>query len=291
LSADSPAEVSNLQNILTAPGFEGVISAAESAELQRKENLPLPELLRKLVPMARTFSRPPISNYPVGAVCVGETGAIYFGTNFEIPEHPLNMSVHGEQCAFTNAFMHNETRITHVVTSAPPCGHCRQFMNEFAAGGPLTMLVEGEKFDLQDLLPLNFGPQHLGNTGGVFSTEKLKLQALDTADQLVKTAWQAAAHSYAPYSKSPSGVGLRLNNGTVCSGSYIENVAFNPSLSPVHAAFVQLVLSGVEFDQVNEVVLVEVEQAAVSQEGLMRSVLAVIAPSAKLSAVRTKLQH
>ena len=163
-------------------------------------------------------------------------------------------------------------------------------MNEFVAGHALTVLVEDDKFDLYELLPLNFGPQHLGNSGGVFRAQKFKLQALNSSDGILTAAWQAASHSYAPYSSSPSGVGLRLKNGRIASGSYIENAAFNPSLSPVHAAFVQVVLSGAELDQVEEVVLVEVEEANVSQEGLMRSVLAVVAPSAKLTVERTKLQ-
>lgn len=279
-----------MHNLLTAPGFQGVISPAQAAEMQQQESLSLPDLLRKLVPMARTYARAPVSNYQVGAVCAGETGAIYLGTNFEIPHHPLNMSVHGEQCALTNAFMHNETRITDVVTSAPPCGHCRQFMNEFAAGEELTIMVEDDKFDLSDLLPLNFGPQHLGNPGGVFGTPKYQLQAPDSGDELAKAAWQAASHSYAPYSQAPSGVALRLKDGGICTGSYIENVAFNPSISPVHAAFVQVVLSGKSFDQIDELILIELDNAAVSQAGLMKSVLQVIAPSAKTAVLGTKLQ-
>src|SRR5206468_5952186 len=53
-------------------------------------------------------------------------------------------------------------------------------------------------------------------------------------------ALDAARKAYAPYSKSPSGVAIRSASGRTYRGSYIENVAFNPSLSPLQVALTGL---------------------------------------------------
>lgn len=48
-----------------------------------------------------------------------------------------------------------------------------------------------------------------------------------------RAAIQAANRCHAPYSHSPSGVALELKDGTIFSGSYAENAAFNPTLPPL----------------------------------------------------------
>ena len=88
-----------------------------------------------LLPLARTYARPPISNYLVGAVARGVSGDLYLGANIEIPGHSLGFSVHGEQFALSNAYMHSEKGIAAIAVTAAPCGHCRQFINEMAPAG------------------------------------------------------------------------------------------------------------------------------------------------------------
>lgn len=52
-------------------------------------------------------------------------------------------------------------------------------------------------------------------------------EELDAADrQLIDTARQATAHSYAPYSHFSVGAAARLANGTVVTGSNQENAAY-----------------------------------------------------------------
>src|SRR5207248_7849010 len=99
---------------------------------------------------------------------------------------------------------------------------------------------------------------------------------------LTAQALDAAAKSYAPYSKSLSGVAVRSATGSVFGGSYIENAAFNPSLSPLQVALTAVVRSGEPFSNIVEVVLVELRDAAITQEAAAKSVLSALAPKAKL---------
>jgi cytidine deaminase len=87
--------------------------------------------------------------------------------------------------------------------------------------------------------------------------------------------------SYAPYSKSPSGVAIRTSSGRFYRGSYIENVAFNPSLSPLQTALAALIAGGDDYSNISAVALVEVQDARISQRPVTEIVLKSVAPSAK----------
>ncbi|KAJ4830506.1 hypothetical protein Tsubulata_047412 [Turnera subulata] len=54
------------------------------------------QLLPTLAKSAQTLARPPISNYHVGAVGLGSSGRIFFGSNLEFPSLPLHQSVYVE---------------------------------------------------------------------------------------------------------------------------------------------------------------------------------------------------
>ena len=56
--------------------------------------------------------------------------------------------------------------------------------------------------------------------------------------------------SYSPYTKSPSGAAIVTKSGKVYGGGFAESAAFNPSLSPFHAAWIAAVIDHVEgFEQ------------------------------------------
>lgn len=57
---------------------------------------------------------------------------------------------------------------------------------------------------------------------------------------------------YAPYTRCYSGAALITRAGAVAAGGYVENAAYNPSLSPFHAAVVDAITGNVlpSFDQV-----------------------------------------
>src|SRR4051812_2646161 len=57
---------------------------------------PIDTLMQELLPIARTYSKAPISNFLVGAFAAGASGALYPGANFEVPRSGLNQAIHGE---------------------------------------------------------------------------------------------------------------------------------------------------------------------------------------------------
>ena len=58
-------------------------------------------------------------------------------------------------------------------------------------------------------------------------TEFDKAEELDAEDrELLQSAEKAAAHAYAPYSRFSVGAALRLESGTIVTGTNVENAAF-----------------------------------------------------------------
>lgn len=109
----------------------------------------------------------PYSNFHVGAALLAG-GNVYRGANIENASYPL--SVCAERNAVAAAVIAGDRSLEAIAVVAdedepsPPCGGCRQVLNEF---GP-TMLVVcegvgGKRADwpLQELLPHAFGPSNL----------------------------------------------------------------------------------------------------------------------------------
>ena len=215
----------------------------------------------------------------MGAVVRGTSGAVYLGANIEFAGANLSQTVHAEQAALSNAFMHDEPGIEAIAVSAPPCGHCRQFLYEFAEGRDIEILLPGQPaITLSALLPQPFGPRDLNVTEGPLSRTKIAIQNVESVAQAAR---YAAANAYAPYSNSPSGVAIRSRRGNVYRGSYIENAAFNPSLPPLQVALVAMAMANEEFSDIAEVVLAEAANNSISQLSATKSLLAVIAPRAE----------
>src|SRR5712671_7511222 len=200
-----------LLRLLKAPGFSGHIPAAEVAEIADSEHKNVDAIMVELLPLARTYSRPPISNYLVGAVARGVSGDLYLGANIEIPGHSLGFSVHGEQFALSNAYMHSEQGILSLAVTAAPCGHCRQFINEMAPSGDVQVVIAGQSaVRLDSLLPSAFGPKDLGFKDGALPVRQANLaRPKGISDESTLAAMDAARRSYAPYSKSHSGVAMK----------------------------------------------------------------------------------
>ena len=113
----------------------------------------------------------PYSQYLVGAALRDEAGAIHLGANVENAAYPQS------QCAEASAIgvmiAAGGRKITEVVVIADgylgiptPCGACRQRLREFATPKtPIHLAVPAgviRTLTLGDLLPLSFGPEHLG---------------------------------------------------------------------------------------------------------------------------------
>jgi cytidine deaminase len=230
-----------------------------------------------LIPEAKRFAIPPISNFFVGAVARGTSGKTYFGANFEFPGEALSFCVHAEQAAVVQAMAGGETGIDAIAVSAAPCGYCRQFLYELTTASTLRIQIPGrEPALLSELLPAAFGPADLGVTAALMSPQSHGL-TLEGSDEVAQAALAAANASYAPYSRGYAGVALRTRDGAIYSGSVAENAAYNPSMSPLEAAIVNLVIGGRKsYADVAEAVLVEAKNAPVSQESATRAVLAAI---------------
>jgi cytidine deaminase len=276
-----------LRRLLDEPGFSGHIPVSEVKSLADSEGKSVDALMLELLPLARTYSRPPISNYLVGAVVRGTSGNLYLGANIEFPGHSLGLSVHAEQAALSNAYMHSDGGILSIAVTAPPCGHCRQFMNELSPERDIQILLEGRSaVGLSSLLPMAFGPKNLGFKDGAFPVQEVELSLpKGVTDELIAAALEAARKSYSPYAKAPSGVAIGTRMSRIYKGSYIENAAFNPSLSPFQTALAALIVAGESYSAISRVVLAEVEGVAISQKSVAEAVLAGVAPAVKLQVV------
>jgi len=277
-----------LSQVLEDPKFSGRIPASAVEALAKSENASVNDLMLGLLPLAQTYSRAPISNFFVGAVARGASGSLYLGANIEISGQCLGFAVHAEQSALSNAYMNSEQSVTSLaVVGGAPCGHCRQFMEEISPAGEILVLIPNQPpAKLAAILPAAFGPAALGATQGALPIRKANLALSgEASDALNAAALDAACRSYAPYSKSPAGVAIRTNDGRIFQGCYIENVAFNPSLSPLQTAVVQLIAAGQVYSAISAATLVEVQDSKISQRAVTETVLAALAPQLKLKVV------
>jgi len=269
-----------LWSIISAPGFRGVITAQQVNDLASTIGESVDDLLLQLVPFAQCYAIPPVSDYPVGVIAQGQTGAAYFGANMEYSGTALSFTVHGEQSATTNAWLNGEQGLTSIAISAAPCGYCRQFLYEITTAATLQVLLTGESPELlTDLLPDAFGPSDLGVTAALMSPENhgMKLDPPST-DPLAQAALAAANASYAPYTNDYAGVAIATANGATYTGRYAENAAFNPSMSPLESALTMWSFGGNTNDAIKKAVLVQ-PQSLADQAAVTADVLATVSPA------------
>lgn len=236
----------------------------------------LDDIMRGLLPWALAYADPPISGFRVGAIACGESGALYAGGNLEFPGMPLSASVHAEQSAVVNAWMHGEREIQAIAATATPCGHCRQFLVELGDPQRLAIHLDGHRsFTLADLLPHSFGPRDLGVAQrGMLGAWEPALEArIDDDDELGRAALGAARASYAPYSRAFAGVALQTTDGTIVTGRYAESAAYNPSLPALQVALAELASRRIERRTIGAAVMVETP-AASSQRWAAQALLA-----------------
>ena len=179
----------------------------------------------------------------------------------------LNMTIHAEQVVVTNAWHHGARRIRSIAVSELPCGHCRQFLQELCGSTDLMILKpvgQGNDYHVQrlsEMLPGAFSPTDLGNREGFMADpQTIRHLALvpPSNDPVVQAALSAAVASYAPYSGKLSGCALQTPEGEIINGSYVESVAYNPSISPLHSALLRLNLMTLEDKYaIERIVLVE----------------------------------
>lgn len=234
-----------------------------------------------LIPVAAKRARPTISGYEVGAVGEGASGALYLGANFEFRDSALGQTVHAEQSVIANAASHDEAGLVRIAVSAPPCGHCRQFLWELATAKYLKVIIPDRPSAMMaEFLPGAFGPADLGLTGGLLDTTAGRGRFDPTAskDRLVMAAAAGACQSYAPYSSAWSAAAIEASDGRIFTGPYLENAAFNPSLPPVQAAYVLAALAGCKESDFKQIVVAQLSNTRVDHHAAAQSLIAKIAP-------------
>lgn len=267
---------SALLSYMDAPGFPAMFKAEQVEAIKQRCGLDDDALAFALLPLAAACSLAPISQFYVGAIARGQSGTLYFGANMEFSGAPMQQTIHAEQCAVTHAWLRGESALVSITVNYTPCGHCRQFMNELNSGSDLKIRLPGrEPATLGDYLPDAFGPKDLDIATLLMDRVDHGFQ-LALTDELEQAALAAANQSHAPYSNAHSGVALEAEDGTIYTGRYAENAAFNPSLPPLQAALILMNVSGGDCQKVSRAVLAEPESAILTQWDATRATLAAL---------------
>ena len=275
--AELPATLqSALLPYFDAPDFPAMLKAEQVDAIKQRCGLDDDALAFALLPLAAACSLAPISQFYVGAIARGQSGNLYFGANMEFSGAPMQQTIHAEQCAVTHAWLRGESALASITVNYTPCGHCRQFMNELNSGTTLKIRLPGrEPATLGDYLPDAFGPKDLNIATLLMDRVDHGFQ-LTLTDELEMAALAAANQSHAPYSNAHSGVALEAEDGTIYSGRYAENAAFNPSLPPLQASLILMNVSGGDCQKVVRAVLAEPDSAILTQWDATRATLAAL---------------
>ena len=253
-----------LRPLLDAEDFSARISAQDADTLKKQCNYTDSELAFALLPLAAACAQAPLSKFNVGAVARGASGTLWFGANMEFAGTTMQQTVHAEQSVITHAWLRGEQKLEAITVNYTPCGHCRQFMNELNSAKHLVIELPGRvPASLGEYLPDSFGPGDLEIT--TLLMDNVDHGIVPRGDAVEQAALAAANASHAPYSGALSGVALQVADGTIFSGRYAENAAFNPTLPPLQAALNVLNLAGYGFGEIKQAVLAEEPQANLSQ--------------------------
>ncbi len=169
-------------------------------------------------------------------------------------------------------------------------------MNEIKNGSDIEIIVlEHEPTHLKELLPASFGPANLGSTTPLFVVDKSRAETNqkicdvihehNKQDNHASSAANCTA-SYAPHTDSLSSVVLKVSKEISTVGVYIENAAYNPSLSPFLSALDRLRFIERDFSKIKEAVLVEMEGANVGQEIHTSSLVSLLSPDANIEVIK-----
>lgn len=282
-----------------AAGHAFRIPSANVTELARDFGGSVDQLMLALIPLARRATLPQLSRFEVGAVAKGTSGVLYFGANLELDSSSLAHTIHAEQAAVTRAIMSGEVGIEQLAVSAPPCGHCRQFLYELASAERLQILLNDKPpIRLVELLPCAFGPGDLGLRGGLSGCECHTLDlVMPQSSPLADAACSAARASYAPYTGALAGAALSFSDPelsgseqmTLVAGAYLENAAFNPSLSPLQTSLIMLLTASRSPCSVVHAVLVQLHDSKIDHADAARVLLRRVAPQVTLQVFTARL--
>ena len=272
-----------------ADNLGGVLPAKQAAEICDAHGISSDELMLLSLGKARDFAHPPISDFFVG--CVGReagSGHLVFGGNLEFVGAHIGNTVHGEGFVFTRSFSRGTAIETIAIGEAHPCAHCRQYLSEFAPTASLTLIDPlGHRLKMADLYPWPFDPDYLGEKGILAGQIHHAGLELRPHGDLVSAAVAAkltelGRRSYTPYGKSPAAIVLTLTDGTLIGGAAIESVSFNPTISPLQAAMIDLFAHGYAATDIATAAIATADGAQVDYVLHAVDALAAIAPGVAL---------
>jgi cytidine deaminase len=295
-----PDVVAEVERIVAAPSRDplggSAIPAALAADLVAQHGLGSPlELALLALPVAGAMARPPISGYRVAAVGVEAEGDLVLGANLEFPGADLGATIHAEGFVALRARRRGRRLATLAVRKAHPCAHCRQTLAEAADADQLTIVdLLGNELSLEDLYPWSFRPaalEHQGDTPGATPWPALSFAATGAAldegipADVAAELLAAGSRAHAPYSGAPSAVVLRLDDGRLRSAGCVESVAFNPSVTAMQAALVEVAAARADAAGITAAWLGRTDGGPVDPEAGFRALLRAVAPDAKATVV------
>jgi cytidine deaminase len=291
------------ERLQTIPQTGGMLAPEHCLAIMESLNISAEDLMLRLLPVAKLYCATTISDFQVGAVAkarISENAkdiALFLGANIEFPAQALTQTIHAEQSAVINAWLQGASQIETIAVTAAPCGYCRQFLYELDGGQNLKIILYNQfdrkttQHNLSDFLPQAFGPRELGQATGLMASPvqlaDLQLQS-SSNDSFVQQAVAAANKSYAPYSQNHAGCSVQTSNARVYTGRYVENAAFNPSLSALHTAIICMNMDNFESDnKITRAVLVE-RPISISQRAVSELLLQTVAPGVNLEYYEAK---
>lgn len=252
------------------------------------------ELALLALPVAGAMARPPISGYRVAAVGIEAEGDLVLGANLEFPGADLGATIHAEGFVALRARRRGRRLATLAVREAHPCAHCRQTLAEAADADALSIVdLLGNMLSLVDLYPWPFGPAalgHGGDTPGATPWPDLTLVGpartpSDLPGGVAAELLAAGRRAHAPYSGAPSAVVLRLRDGRLLAAGCVESVAFNPSVTAMQAALVEVAAARADAAAITDAWLGRTEGGSVDPEAGFRALLGAVAPGATATVV------
>ena len=131
-----------------------------------------PEKLIELAKEAMTYAYAPYSGYHVGAALLCADGRVYTGCNIENAAYgPTNCAERtaifkavSEGCRDFTAIAVCGGKDGNITGAFPPCGVCRQVLQEFAPELEVILVNckgETKELTLRDLLPYSFDSENL----------------------------------------------------------------------------------------------------------------------------------
>lgn len=294
------AVVADVEGIVAAPSHEplggSTIRADAAAELVARHGLDsTTDLALLALPVARAMARPPISGFRVAAVGIEAEGDLVLGANLEFPGADLGATIHAEGFVALRARRRGRRLAALAVREAHPCAHCRQTLAEAADADALELVdLLGNVRSLDDLYPWPFRPaalEHDGDRPGATPWPTLAFVASGAPERTTIPEIAAAEllaagrRAHTPYSGAPSAVVLRLRNGRLLAAGCVESVAFNPSITAMQAALVEVAAARADAAAITDAWLGRTAAGPVDPEAGFRALLRAVAPGATATVV------